>query len=226
MLPKTFSNDQNLLLNGDIMKQLKDLFEDKSAIIKIKEKLPDLFHLAELESSRAGKIGMEVGVVRERIIVAMMINFFGKKVVETEIATTKAEIDVIIFKKPISIKTITGNLSGVKLIWTVDWDKAKEFQQEYKPSCDMIFIQIVWGKAGGIFLFLKEAQQKILSAIGREKYIKLPSRGTNPRGVEISKEALQKLTEHKSTKMIEIDWIKKDIDFNPYKRWLEYWREK
>ena len=113
------------------MKQLRDLFEDKNAIIKIKEKLPDLFHLAELESSRAGKIGMEVGVVRERIIVAMLINFLGKKAVEIEIATTEAEVDVIVYEKPVSIKTITGNLSGVKLIWTVDWDKAKEFQQNY-----------------------------------------------------------------------------------------------
>jgi hypothetical protein len=207
------------------MKQLRDLFEDKNAIIKIKEKLPDLFHLAELESSRAGKIGMEVGVVRERIIVAMLINFLGEEVVETEIATTEAEVDVIIYKKPVSIKTITGYLTGVKLIWTVDWDKAKEFQQEYEPSCDMIFVQIVWGKTGGIYLFSQKSQKEILDSIGRDKYIRLPPRGTNPRGVEISTEALKNLTEHKSTKLIEIEWIKKDIDFNPYKRWLDYWRE-
>jgi hypothetical protein len=30
---------------------------------KIQKKLPQLFHIAELESSRAGKIGMEVGSV-------------------------------------------------------------------------------------------------------------------------------------------------------------------
>ena len=41
-------------------------------------RLPYLFHLAELDSSRAGKIGMEVGSLRERIIVALLIYKFGE----------------------------------------------------------------------------------------------------------------------------------------------------
>jgi len=44
---------------------------------KIQKELPQLFHIAELESSRAGKIGMEVGSVRERILVALFIYKFG-----------------------------------------------------------------------------------------------------------------------------------------------------
>jgi len=40
--------------------KIDELFSDNL----IQEKLPKLFQLAELESSRAGKIGMEVGSVR------------------------------------------------------------------------------------------------------------------------------------------------------------------
>ncbi len=35
--------------------------------------LPHLFFLADLDASRAGKIGMEIGSVRKRIIVALLI---------------------------------------------------------------------------------------------------------------------------------------------------------
>ena len=52
---------------------VKDLFSDTHFVLRIKSKLPKLFHIAELESSRAGKIGMEVGSVREKVIIAMLI---------------------------------------------------------------------------------------------------------------------------------------------------------
>jgi hypothetical protein len=46
---------------------------------QIAQKLPYLFRIAEVESSRAGKIGMEVGSVREEIIVSLLIYKFGEK---------------------------------------------------------------------------------------------------------------------------------------------------
>jgi len=46
---------------------LMEIFEDKELVNRIKNKLSYLFQLAELESSRAGKTGMEVGSLRERI---------------------------------------------------------------------------------------------------------------------------------------------------------------
>jgi hypothetical protein len=57
--------------------RLIEIFEDENLVDKIKRRLPCLFQLAELESSGAGKIGMEVGSVRERIIVALLIYKFG-----------------------------------------------------------------------------------------------------------------------------------------------------
>jgi len=97
--------------------RLVEIFEDEELVMKIKKRLPYLFQLAELESSRAGKIGMEVGSLREKIIVALLIYKFGEENVETDIPITEPEVDVKLFGQPVSIKTITGRgFSGVKLI--------------------------------------------------------------------------------------------------------------
>jgi len=126
--------------------RLIEIFEDEKLVEKIKRRLPYLFQLAELESSRAGKVGMEVGSVREKIIVALLIYKFGEANVETEIPITEPEVDVKLYGKPVSIKTITGrSLAGVKLIWTVDAQKAREFLENYYPTCDILLVQINWG---------------------------------------------------------------------------------
>ena len=77
--------------------RLIEIFEDVRLVNRIKNKLPYLFQLAELESSRAGKIGMEVGSLRERIIIALLIYKFGEANVETEIPITEPEVDVKLF---------------------------------------------------------------------------------------------------------------------------------
>jgi len=58
------------------MTSIVELFTDEKIVSRIKNKLPKLFHIADLESQRAGKIGMEVGSIRERIIVSLLIYKF------------------------------------------------------------------------------------------------------------------------------------------------------
>jgi len=70
------------------MTDIIELFSDDKIVKRIQDKLPKLFHIADLESQRAGKIGMEVGSVRERIIVSLLIYKFGEKNVETAIPIT------------------------------------------------------------------------------------------------------------------------------------------
>ena len=124
---------------------LTQLFQDEKIILKIQNRLPYLFQLAELESQRAGKLGMEVGSVRERIIVALLVYKFGEASVETEIPITEPEVDAKLCGHPISIKTITGKgFSGVKVIWTVDAQKAKEFCENYYLVTDRMFAQLNW----------------------------------------------------------------------------------
>ena len=85
---------------------VKDLFSDTQLVLRIKNKLPKLFHIAELESSRAGKIGMEVGSAREKVIIALLIYKYGKENVNTNIPITEAETDVIVKNIPYSKKSI------------------------------------------------------------------------------------------------------------------------
>lgn len=208
------------------MLNIVEIFENESLAERIRRKLPSLFTLAEVESARAGKIGMEVGSLRERIIVALLIYKFGEDNVETEVPITKPEVDARVFGEPISIKTITGkSFGGVKLIWTVDPHKAEEFRENYYPHCDILLVQINWNTNGGLYYIPLDAQKRVFERIGRRNYIKLPKPGTNPRGVEITKEALSTLIGDSDSKCIIIDWQKREIPFNPYKRWVDLWRE-
>ena len=207
-------------------KKIYSVFDDNKLVVKIKKKLPLLFQLAEADNSRDGKLGMEIGSSRERIVIALLIHKFGPENVKTNIPITKPETDVMVFDAPISIKTATGKkLSGIKLIWTVDPQKALEFSKNYKPSCDIILVQINWGSKGYLYLLPKEVQEEILNKIGKNTYIKLPKQNTNPRGVEMSAAALDELTNHPDTKKIEIDWKRQDIKYNCYDRWIDYWNE-
>src|SRR3989338_8594198 len=100
------------------MADIKELFTDNITVSEIQAKLPKLFRIAEIESSRAGKIGMEVGSLREKVIGGLLIYKFGEANVNTEIPITESETDVIVAGKNLSVKTITGN-GGVKAVWTV-----------------------------------------------------------------------------------------------------------
>lgn len=205
---------------------LNNLFKDEVYVKKIQSILPHLFEIAEIESSRAGKTGMEVGNLRERILVSMFIHKFGAENVKTEIPTTEPEVDVIVFDEGLSIKTFTNkNITGVKFSWTVDPKKAAEFIQSYKPLSSLFLVQINWEAEGGLFYIPLNIQNNVLDELGKESYFKLPKPGTNPRGVEITKEALEILTKDKSSKTIPIMWTKKNLDYDPYKRWLDYWSE-
>jgi hypothetical protein len=209
-----------------MLSRLIEIFEDQKLVEKVKKRMPYLFQLAELESSRAGKTGMEVGSVRERIVVALLIYKFGEANIETEIPITEPEVDAMLFGEPVSIKTISGkSFGGVKLIWTVDAQKAKEFRESYYPHCDILLVQINWNSLGGLYYIPLEAQTRLFEKIGRENYIKLPKAGTNPRGAEITKEALSNLVKDSISKSVEINWQKKKIEFNSYKRWVDLWEE-
>jgi len=203
-----------------------DLFRDEEIQIKIKSKLPKLFQIAELESQRAGRIGMEVGSLRERILVALLVFYFGEEEIDSEIPITEPEIDVKINDVSVSIKTKSGSgYGGVKLIWTVDAENAADFRSDYNPSMGMLYTHINWGAVGGLYYFSQELQQEVLDELGRERYIKMPAIGTNPRGVEISSEAFRKIVNHHSALKIEITWEKEEITYNAFERWIELWAQ-
>ncbi|MDR0913992.1 MAG: ThaI family type II restriction endonuclease [Oscillospiraceae bacterium] len=146
------------------------------------------------------------------------------------IPITSSEVDVYVKNTPLSIKTVTvknnGKWTPIKLIWTVDRDKAIEFKETYKPWCDMLVAKICWNKTGSLLLFSKETQQQVLQQIGSDRYITLPKEGTNSRGVVISAEALSLIEKSPDTRSIDINFIQGDIDYREvYTKWLDAWVE-
>ena len=206
------------------------IFDDELIIKRIKNTLPNLFQLAELESSRDGKIGMEIGSVRERIIIALLMYKYGIDIVNPKVRITEPEIDVFINNQPLSIKTISTKTqklgSGIKLIWTVDAQKALSFQKEYHPKCDILLVQIVWGDIGKLYLFSQSSQNLVLQKLGRDRYIKLPKQGTNPRGIELSIEALNLLIQCNDTRTMQVPFERKQVDLREiYTKWLDAWQD-
>lgn len=208
------------------LKAINELFTDEEYIKLVQGKLPKLFRIAELESSRAGKIGMQVGSARENIIIALLLHAFGEKAVNPEFAITETEKDVELYGKPISIKTITNN-GYVKAVWTVDSDSAQRWANNYEPKMDMILVQICWGTKDGGFFYIPAAVQKdVFKRLGKGRYLNLPKPGTNPRGVDFSKDAINSMLDDKRTLRIVIDWIKPVLSSQSiYQRWIDYWRE-
>jgi hypothetical protein len=205
-------------------RRISEIFDEEELTDRIRKRLPYLFQVAELEASRAGKVGMEVGTLREQILIALLIYRFGEENVNTEIPITAPEVDVEVFGHPISIRTITG-WGGIKVAWTVDAQRAREFRENYKPTCDILLTLIRWDANGYLFYIPLEVQQRIFENMGRDRYLKLPKPGTNPRGIEMSKEALLRLKGDKDTKSIEIFWRRFKIEHKPYERWVNYWKK-
>lgn len=209
------------------MPGISDLFNDPGIISKIQHKLPYLFAIAEAEASRGGKLGMEIGSVRERIIIALLRYYFGRDNVSDDIPITEPETDVILHGRPISIKTKTGaGFAGIKSVWTVDWEKIDMFIGSYAPKADMIMVRIVWGTSDGGFYHIPiTVQNRVFAKLGTDKYMKKPSRGTNPRGVEYSAEALRMMVSDQSTHKITIDWKRNAQRIDVYEKWEKYWRD-
>jgi len=203
-------------------------FDDENFRERVQNKLPYLFQIAEIECSRNGKVGMEVGSTREKVLIGLLIDYFGESQVVTTIPITEPEVDVIVDSTPISIKTITGK-GGVKVSWTVDAPSARDFVKSYSPHCGILFTRINWGmkssnEPSGLFWISLETQQKILEKLGVERYLKLPKPGTNPRGIELSRTGLETLLKDNDTLRIRVNWYRPDADYDPYKRWVDYWK--
>lgn len=203
---------------------LAEIFDDRALVAKIRERLPYLFQLAELEASRGGKVGMEVGSIREQIVVALLIYKFGRHNVEVTPITTH-EADILLCGQPVSIKTAKGT-AHVKAIWTVDKQKVEEFVENYLPRSEMLLVQVNWGARGKFAYIPLQAQLEVFREMGRQRYLRPPKPNTNPRGVEISGEALRRLLCHSQTRCIDIDWRKsEEISYDPYTRWIGYWEK-
>ena len=200
----------------------KDIFTSVEFQDLIKSKLPKLFEIAEVESTRGGKIGMEVGILRERVLTSFFISKVGEDNVDSDSSATENSKDVQVNGDDISIKTFTGSgYSGVKIFWTSDTESAKRVMDTYTPKFDLIVANINWGSnKGGLYYVDKQTQRQVMDSVGRNKFLKISS-GSNNRGITYGTDILKKLLNHENTLKIEIDWVKTNEKFNIFERWVK-----
>lgn len=169
---------------------------------------------------------MEVGTARERVLIALFMYIYGSEKIEFP-PSTSPELDVRVNGHPVSIKTKSSSgLSGVKLVWTVDWRAIDSFLASYHPVSDLLYVNILWGKTGSFTLIPRHVLAETLQEIGIDRYVTIPPRGTNPRGVEISREALGLLLDHHATQSLPIEWRRDPsllVERPLYGRWIELW---
>lgn len=186
----------------------------------VKNNLPKLFKKAEIESMRGGKIGMEVGVLRERILIALLLKSFGDKNVKFDFSSTDNSKDTQVFDDVLSIKTFMNNgYGGIKVFWASDNKTVMNAVSNYVPQNHLLISNINWGtKNGGLYLIDLETQIEIFNNIGVEKYLKI-NNGNN-RGISIQTEVLKTLLSHKKTKRIIVNWEDPKLNYNIYERWI------
>lgn len=195
-------------------------FENPIFRTMVTTNLPKLFKKAEIESMRGGKIGMEVGVLRERILVALLLKSFGEKNVKFDFSSTDNSKDTQVFGDILSIKTFMNNgYGGIKVFWASDNQSVMNAINRYTPQNHLLISNINWGtQNGGLYLINLETQTEIFNTIGVEKYLKI-NNGNN-RGISIQTEVLKTLLSHKETKQIIVDWVDPKLEYNIYERWM------
>jgi hypothetical protein len=195
-------------------------FDNQIFISMVKNNLPRLFKKAEIESMRGGKIGMEVGVLRERILIALLLKSFGEENVKFDFSSTDNSKDTQVFDDILSIKTFMNNgYGGVKVFWASDNKTVKNAVDNYIPQNHILISNINWGtKNGGLYLISLNTQLKIFNTIGVENYLKI-NNGNN-RGISIQTEVLKTLLSHQETKHITVDWVEPNLNYNIYERWI------
>ncbi len=209
------------------------LFDDPKINQRIQTRLPLLFALAEAQVERGGRVGMEAGTLREKVLIALLMFKYGRDKVRIDISVSEPEVDAVVDGHCVSIKTVTisspTNTPTFKVSWTVDSSSAQQFLQAYEPKCDILLATICKGCQGGLYVVPVEAQQDVLNNMKRSEYLKLPKQGTNPRGVELSRAAAKQVLAHPKTQLLPIEWrttkTREELIERSLLQWIELWQQ-
>ena len=194
-------------------------FESADSLNRLVSGLPRAFEIVKQEMPPGNPA---VGVLREHVIIGYFVSEYGWENVELPKKGIERGYDVKLYGSKLSIKTATGN-SLPKVLWTVDpLQIGKEISRDYEPTCDLLFVNIHWGKhLDSIFYIPVDVQQKVWTEM-KDQYLTAKI-GTNHRGISISRVAMTQLKAHDSTLRARINWVESGINISPHARWEQYW---
>ena len=209
------------------------LLRNNNYVTLLQRNLPRAFEVADAEARRVHQRkgsrtyeapGQEVGVVRERILIAYLRHILGDMHVELPRANT-AMRDVLIFGEPLEIKTVTKN-GKVKVKWTADAESVQRDLVDFEFTADLLLVRIWWGiKKDSIFYIPLDVLQEIANCLDPADYLSSAT-GTNNRGIDIKPAFLDSAQQHQNTIRIPIEWEERDIRIDPMARWMAYWTDR
>lgn len=185
----------------------------------IQEKLPPAFQTVECEL----KGNPAVGLLREQVILGMLIAFLGEDKIKLVDSGVNPDIDCYCDSEPLSIKTVSGS-GGIRMKWTSNAVKAKQFMDSHKPTGNLLIVRIIWDEYGSMRFIPLDVQQDTFNRLGIKQY--LDYRGsTNTRGVNLSPKAEQAINSHSNCVSLPILWSRSKSVVNPIDKWTDYWRK-
>ena len=197
------------------------LFEDNDAIDKLSLGIPKMFEMATMEIPPGNPA---IGLLREHILIGYFLHELGKEKVQLPDQGTSRGFDVIVCKKPLSIKTVLAN-GQVKVLWTVDPLKiGLEIARDYNPEHDIFLVNVFWGKEkDSIFYIPSEVQTETRNCM-KDEYLNARV-GTNHRGISISSKAMKKMKADARTLRKSVKWEKVGLSYSPHERWENFWSQ-
>jgi hypothetical protein len=200
--------------------QIKQLLSDPEKVKLIRQKLPPAFQIVEAQL----KGNPAVGLLREQVIIGMLIALLREDSVKSIEGGVNPDIDCYVDSEPLSIKTVSYK-GGIRLKWTSNAVKAREFIKSYEPMCNMLVVRIVWEDLGEMRFIPLILQQRIFRRLGVDHYLEYSST-TNTRGVNLSQQAEEILNAQLESTNLSISWQRSGIPVNPMDKWVDYWLDK
>ena len=139
-----FFRKKSIDINIHVIKETNNenlikLFENKICL----PKLIKLYFMSHMEHQRNNRLTADVGMSREKDIIAYMKYILGDSV-DYKIDNEKEE-DIICDGKKISIKHSSAkslNHASIKLQWTENKERQKKFIEKFKFTCDLMIIYV------------------------------------------------------------------------------------
>jgi len=208
---------------------MTDLFADPQFVSYIQEYLPRYMRNANNMSLHNGRLGPESGKIRERCLIYLYQRFAGEDAYDTpvddsRIGVMEKSLDVMMFGKRVSIKTVTwsaNKVPGIKINWVDDKEKAAEEALHYVPDCDLLFLPIAWGRSDYVYYITQSLQQQTIQTVGRDRYFNI-GKGYS-KGTKIESDILHNMMMHEDTLRLPIVWPKEDRDDNIIYQVLDDW---